>query len=107
MTHQANLVSGDTGSTLRVTCRNKSDNSLLDLTNKTVNLKWIASDGVTLVTREMTVVVPATNGVAEYRFQSNDLYAHSMAFEVEVIDATSAVIRGLDLIKQYVREALA
>ncbi|MCC7202439.1 MAG: BppU family phage baseplate upper protein [Nitrospirae bacterium] len=99
------FVAGDTGSKLKVTCKNDADNSIIDLTGATVKLKWKDSGGA-LQTKTMTVLTPATNGQAEYQFASGELFAGTMNFEVEITDAGSKVIRCLDLIIGKVRELL-
>lgn len=100
------FVAGDTGSKLRVTCKNDADSSVIDLTGATVKLKWKDSSG-TLQTRTMTLLTPATNGQAEYLFLPGELFAGTMDFEVEITDAGGKIIRCLDLIPEKVRSSLA
>ena len=99
------FVAGDTGSVLRVTCTNDSDDSAIDLTGCTVVLKWRNASGV-LTSQTMTIVT-AASGICEYRFAAGELFAPSMAFEVQITDASSRVIRSLSLIETSVRAALA
>lgn len=105
MSASFNLVSGDTGSKIRVTCKNDSDESIIDLTSKTVNLKWKNAAGV-LQTKQMTIINPATDGKAEYQFVTTEIYPDKMKLEVEIIDSISNKIRSLDLISLKVRTAL-
>ena len=98
------FVAGDTGSKLRVTCTDNDTGGAIDLTGKTVNLKWLNSSG-TLVTKAMTLVTPAS-GIAEYQFVTGELFASEMGFEVEIIDG-SDVTRSLEVIDVDVREAFA
>lgn len=66
------LVSGDTGSKLVRTCRDNTTKQPLDLTGKTVQLRY-KIDGGGLIVRAMVVQAPATAGKAEYQFGSSDL----------------------------------
>jgi len=99
------FVSGDTGSVLQVTCRDNDSNDVIDLTGSTVRLKWMdaASD---LQTRTMTISNP-TGGVVTYQFQSGELFAKQMKFEVEVTDSGGSVLHSLSLLREDVRGALS
>lgn len=99
------FVSGDTGSTLKVTCKNDSDNAVIDLTGATIKLKWKDSSS-TLQTRTMTIVSPATSGIAEYQFLAGELFAGLMNFEIEITDSGGKIIRCLEIIAEKVRAAL-
>lgn len=99
------FVAGDTGSVLRVTCTNDSDDSAIDLTGATVVVKWRDSLGA-LQTKTMTIVT-AASGIAEYNFAASELFSPSMSFEIQVTDASAKVIRSLSLIDVSVRAALA
>ena len=99
------FVSGDTGSTLRVTCTNDSDSTAIDLTGCTLALRWKDSANV-LQSKAMTIVT-AASGIAEYNFAAGELFAPSMSFEVQITDATSKVIRSLNPIEVSVRAALS
>lgn len=99
------FVAGDTGSVLRVTCTNDSDDTAINLTGATVALRWLNSAG-TLVSQNMTIVT-AASGIAQYQFTASELFAPSMSFEVRITDASSNVIRSLNLIDVNVRAALA
>lgn len=100
------FVAGDTGSKLRVTCKNDSDNTVIDLTDATVKLKWKDSSG-TLQSKTMTIISPATNGIAEYQFASGELYSGTMSFEIEITDAGGKIIKSLDYIVERVRAGLS
>lgn len=99
------FVAGDTGSVLRVTCTNDSDDAAINLTGATVALRWLDSSGV-LVTKNMSIVT-AASGIAQYQFGASELFAPSMSFEVGITDASSNVIRSINLIDVNVRAALA
>lgn len=98
------FVAGDTGSKLKVTCKNDADNTAINLTGATLKLKWKNSGGV-LVSQTMTITSAAT-GVAEYQFLTGELFAGTMDFEVEITDAGGKIIRCLDLISEKIRAAL-
>lgn len=99
------FVSGDTGSTLKVTCKNDSDSTIIDLTGATVKLRWKDSSS-TLQTRTMSIVSPATGGIAEYQFLAGELFAGLMNFEIEITDSGGKIIRCLEIISEKVRAAL-
>ena len=99
------FVSGDTGSVLRVTCTNDSDDSAINLTGSTLSLRWLNSSGV-LVTQAMTIVT-AASGIAQYQFGASELYAPSMSFEIRITDSSANVIRNLSPIEVNVRAAFA
>ena len=100
----ADFVAGDTGSVYRPTCKN-SDGTIIDLTGMTVTLSWIDSGG-SKVARQMTIV-DAVNGVAEYKFQADELYAPSMQFEVMITDSQGEFVRNVDPLTEIVAPALA
>ena len=99
------FVANDTGSKLKVTCKNDADSTVIDLTGATVKLKWKNSSGI-LQTKTMTVLTPATNGQAEYQFLIGELFSGTMDFEVEITDSGGKITRCLDLIAEKVRAAL-
>lgn len=99
------FVANDSGSALQVTCKDKTTGVVIDLTGKTVQLRWEDADGV-LVTREM-VIVNGPGGIASYKFALNELYGPTMRFEVQITDPVlQTVVTGVDLIEVGVREPL-
>jgi len=99
------FVSGDTGSVLRVTCKNDSDNTAINLTGSTVSLRWFDRATDAVITKAMTLVTPAS-GICSYQFATGELVSPSMSFEVRITDGSSAIIRSLNLIDVDVREKL-
>jgi hypothetical protein len=99
------FVSGDTGSKLRVTCRNDSDNSVIDLTGATVALRWYNRATDAVIERTMSIINPATGGQAEYQFAAAELVAPEMDFEVRITDSGGKIVRSLDLLAEGVRQA--
>lgn len=79
----ADFVKGDSGSKLRVTCVG-TDGEIFNLTGYSVLLKYRI--GSTIYTQKnMTVLSPATDGVAEYTFASADLGNEGIMYaEIEV-----------------------
>ena len=100
------FVAGDTGSILRVTCKNDSDDAVIDITGATMKLKWKNKSGI-LQTKTMTPINPPTNGKAEYQFATGELFPGLMEFEIEITDAASKIVRSVDLISLSVRRALS
>lgn len=99
------FVSGDTGSKLEVTCKRDDTGAVIDLTGSTVKLKWDDAAGA-LQTKAMTIT-DAANGIAEYQFLANELFAQQMKFEVEITDSGGKVLHSLELIRENVRAVLA
>lgn len=99
----ADLVTGDTGSKLKVTCLDSGTNLPVNLSGSTVRLRWEGEAGV--VTKVMSIT-DATNGKVEYQFLANDIIAPKMRFEVEITDAGGFVVSNLELIELEVREQL-
>lgn len=69
------LVAGDGGSTLRVTIKDHVTGELIDLTGKTIKVRY-AVNGGTLQERTMTALNQTTSkGQAEYQFLTTDVTA--------------------------------
>ena len=98
------LVSGDTGSKLRVTCKDSATGAVINLTGATVIARWKTSTG-TVVAKTMTVTSP-TGGTAEYQFAAGEIFAPAMRIEVEITDAGGAVITSVDFMTVYVRDQI-
>jgi len=98
------FVSGDTGSSIVITCTDKVTGLPINLTGSTVALNWVGSSG-TVVNKAMTVV-SAAQGKASYHFLANELFAPKMSLEV-VISTGADVVSNLDLIQLSVREQVA
>lgn len=102
------VVAGDSGTLLRVSLSNKQTRQPVDLSGATVNLKY-RIDGGPLETRAMTIVAPATSGIAEYRFASSDLVlgagvSHGLLrYEIEVTDAGGKITTSLDIVSLTIR----
>lgn len=97
------LVTGDTGSSLVVNIKDTAS-AVVNLTGATIKFRWEGEDGV-LVERTATIS-DAVNGVAEYQFATNEIFATKMRVEVEVTDSAGKIITGTDLITLQVREQL-
>jgi hypothetical protein len=98
------LVTGDTGSRLKWTLKDRATGNPIDLTGATVRIRWRGNDGV-VVTKTATLF-DAENGVISYQFQTGDIIAPKMAIEVEITDAAGKVNTSLDLTELTVREEL-
>ena len=67
------FVAGDGGWILRVTIRDKDSKQKVDLTGKTVKVRWSLSGGAT-VQRDMVLRNQTTNpGEADYSFLTSDI----------------------------------
>jgi hypothetical protein len=100
------LVTGDTGSKLRVTCKDNDTGLPINLTGATVNLQWKQQNSAgTFVSMAMTIV-DAVNGIAEYQFLSTDIEPPSMNFQIKITDGSGKITKSLDLLALSVRRAL-
>lgn len=106
------LVAGDTGSKLVVTCRDNSNGAVIPLNGATVRLKWKG------VPSKLMTITNAAGGVAEYQFAAGEIIygpqvslvegvlASPMNFAVEITDAFGSLISNLKPIELWVREAI-
>ena len=99
----ADLVAGDTASTLAVTCVDDTGTAI-DLSGCTVNLRW--KDEVGEVQTQAMTVSDAAGGVCTYQFGEDELFSPGMAFEVEITDISGKKLSNVDLISVTVREQL-
>lgn len=100
------LVAGDTGSKLVVTCKDSATKAVIDLTGKAVQLRY-RIDGGALITKTMTVQNPPTAGKAEYQFGANDLSAGTLAGEVRIQPGAADQLTSLDPFYLPVRAAFS
>lgn len=98
------LVTGDTGCTLRVTCKDGATGAVVNLAGATVKAQWRTLAG-TLVSKTMTIT-GASTGIAEYRFLAGEVIAPSMSIEVEVTDSSGLITSSLETIEFRVRSQI-
>lgn len=96
------LVTGDTGSVIRVTCSDSA--GVINLTGAAVRIRWEGVDGL-LVNRTMTID-NAISGIVSYRFVANEIFHPKIVFEVEITDATGYIITSKDMLTLIVREQI-
>ena len=94
---------GDTGSKLRVTCKDSQTEVAINLTGAAVKLQWRKADA-TLASVAMTVT-DAVNGVAEYQFLAGELTSPAMDFSVEITDSGGKIVKNVNAIYKTVRPA--
>lgn len=99
----SDLVTGDSGSTLQVTCKDSS-NQPINLTGCTVNLHWIGDDGV--LNNPAMTIVDATNGIVSYQFDASEIFAPKMVFEVQITNASSKILTSSNTFELMVREQI-
>lgn len=97
------LVTGDTGSVLTVTCTDNDSAAAINLTGATVLLRW--EGDTALVERTMTIA-DAPAGIVTYRFLAGEIIFPRMKFEVEITDSGGLITTNLELIEIEVREEL-
>lgn len=98
------FVSDDTGSKFVATCRDAND-TVIDLTGATANLKWNDEEG-TLVSKAMTIESPPTDGKVSYTFLTGELFDPGMSLEIELTLPGGTIVRNPDLIVVSVRGKL-
>lgn len=105
MTTSYDLVTGDTASVLRVTCKNRQTKVALDLTACTVHLHWINKSGV-LVQRVMTIESPSTAGIVSYQFAAGEIESSTMKCEVQITNSSGKILTLLAPIELKVRREI-
>lgn len=98
------LVAGDRGSKLIVTCRDRSSNSAINLSGKTVELRYQLNGG-TVQTRTMTVT-DGPAGKAEYQFTASDLAAGTLTGEIRISPGQTDQLTSVTPFYLAVRAAL-
>lgn len=102
MSDKNELVEGDTGSELEVTCKeNDAAQTIIDLTGATVKLRFkILKDAVVVlgVTEQtMTIVGAPTNGIAKYVFLGVELPGQgNMHARAVITDSGGKIISQLE-----------
>lgn len=99
----ADFVSGDTASSLLVTCTDDMG-AVINLNGCSVNLHWQQATG-TIADKTMTII-SAVDGVCSYKFLTGELFAPGMAFEIEITDASGFKLSNINLITANVRAHL-
>ena len=101
------LVRNDTGPQLRLTLTDSATGAAVDLTSATVTLHLRAIDTTTvLLSRNATILAPATNGIAVVVWQTADLDLAAGEYEGEVETVLASGLREtiFDLLQFTVRE---
>ncbi|MCI0488926.1 MAG: hypothetical protein L0229_20230 [Blastocatellia bacterium] len=98
------LVAGDSGTTLVVTCKDKDSKAAINLNGKNVKVKWRANGGA-LQTKTMTVT-DAAGGVAEYLFLTGELIKGILKGEVEITDSSGLVITQVEPFSLSIRSKI-
>jgi len=101
------LTAGDAGSILRVTCKDQETDALIDLTGKTVKLRYKLNGG-TLQVKTMTVASPNTDGIAEYQFAPADIpVAGTIEFDIRLNEGAGDQLTSVQLDELRIRSPLA
>lgn len=103
----ADLVAGDSSSVLRVTVFDSETKEPMDLTGRTVTLRFRLNGG-TVVPVAMTVLDQTNQrGKAEYEFQSADLLSAGLVeYEIRLDSGTGNQLTSLETGQLAVRAAL-
>lgn len=97
-------TAGDTKSKFYISAKDESGN-IITLSGATVTLRWKNQAGA-LVSQTMTVT-DAANGLAEYQFAAGELFAPSMAFEVQIVDGAGKILSSVENIQVAVKKKIA
>lgn len=102
------LVAGDGGSRLRVTITDQQTGEPIDLTGKTIKVRYAINAGTTQE-RSMTALnQTASKGQAEYQFLSSDLSASGeMKGEVRLQPGLSDQLTTVDMFHLAIKAPLA
>lgn len=96
------FVAGDTGSAIQTTCIDSNTFEPIDVTDYSISLQWRSMDR-TLFSRNMEKI-DSVNGIVSYTFQTNELVAPDMSFDVVLThNDTLQVLTCRDLVKITVR----
>jgi len=96
------LVTGDTGSTLEVTVKDKITGVVKNLTGASVRFFWRDNNGA--LKNVVATITNAAGGVVSYQFLAGEIIAPLMKVEVQVTDSTGKITTGVDLVELVVRE---
>lgn len=102
----ADLVAGDTVSKFVVTCKKKSDGTVIDLTGYTAQLIFhVEKDGVHNRTIAQAMAIPTpVSGIVEYQFVAGELVEGDLKADVRLTDPGGKFSTGLKKIERVVRE---
>lgn len=95
------FVQSDTGSKLRVTCVQDSDDAAFNLTGYTARLRFRMNGGT--VNDVAMTVISAASGILEYQFAANELGAGELTFAVRLTDTNSKRTSSLEAPTVFVR----
>ena|SRR5215831_654903 len=97
------LVESDTGSILRVDCRNADEQKTpLNLAGTSVTLRYSVA-GAAILERAMSISGPST---ADYQFAAGELKAGRMTAEVKITDSHGFVLTQIEPLTLIIRERL-
>ncbi len=89
------FVQLDTGSTLRVTCKDSDTEAVIDLTGATLTLRYKIGSAAK-VEKTMTLEVPNTAGIATYKFLAAELSNGDLVGEVTINDSGGKEITSIE-----------
>lgn len=90
----ADFIEGDIGAKVRMTFSRKSDGSVVDLAGCTVTFRLSLANQPALE-RSGTVLLPTTDGTAEYAFQTGELVAGSLEVQGTVTQGGVVLSTGV------------
>lgn len=99
-----NLVTGDTGSILEVTVKDKTTGAVVNLTGASVRFFWRDNEGT--LQNVVATVTNAAGGVVSHQFTAGQIIAPEMRVEVQVTDSLGNTTTGVDPVELVVREQI-
>lgn len=103
---QHDLVAGDGGSALHVTIKENTTGVPVDLTGKTVQLRFSINGGTTVLKTMTLLDQVARPGEATYQFTTGDLSAGAMTGEVRLQAGLSDQLTTIDSFYLHVKAPL-
>lgn len=101
------FVAGDTGSAIKITCKDAESSAAINLTGYTVQLSYREkSPAVTAATTVTITNITATSGIAQYTWGTGELTAGDYQGEVKLTDGSGKITRSLTPLLWSVRATL-
>ena len=100
------FVQLDTGSTLRVTCKDSDTGNVIDLTGATLTLRYKIGSA-DKVEKTMTLESPNTAGIATYKFLASELSNGDLVGEVTIKDSGGLDITSVDNLVLPIKKRIA
>ena len=98
------LVVSDTGSKIQAACFDNGVGLPINLSGSIVTLRWYDQNGIS--TQRIMTIIDSQQGIAEYLFNTNEIFYPQMNFEVTISDATGKEITSTSVVKIKARRRI-